>query len=231
MRSNRLLLSLCALLATACSSTTAGLTSQQWQDTGRPSNSPRVTGIIGVTEVTTLGLDLGGGPGSTSEDGEATMPLIAAQLQVPLRPGRLEFGYEAGFSLGWDSEREAFVIDTGTVLIKADNNAFLFDVSGGLYLATRLGQRVRIYGAAGPLFQYGSVDLDFDQQFNGRGSVSGSGVGLGYYARTGLDLQTGPGSAIGFVVRWVDSSVDLGGSLGNLDVEALQIGLAVTTGF
>lgn len=231
MLSNRLLLLLCALLATACSATSAGYSSQQWQQSSRPSASPRVTGIIGITEVTALGVDLNNNIGETVEDADTSMPLIAAQLQVPIRPGRLEFGYEGGFSLGWDSEHEAYFIDTGTVLVATDNKVRLFDLSGGLYLAASLGQRWRVYGGVGPVFQFGKVDLDYDQPINGRSSNSGSGVGLGYYARTGIDLRTGPGSAIGLVVRWVDSSVDLGGSLGDLDIEALQIGLAVTTGF
>ena len=231
MLSHRILLSLCALLATGCSTTSAGFTGQQWERSQRATAGPRVAGIIGVTEVTAMGLGLSNSIGSTTEDADATMPLIGAQLQVPLRLGRLEFGYEGGFSLGWDSEHEAYVIDTGVVLVKTDNKVRLFDISGGLYLATRLGQRFRLYGAAGPVFQYGSVDLDFDQTIGSRNSLSGSGVGLGYYARTGLDLQVSPGTSVGIAVRWVDSSVDLGGSLGDLDIEALQVGLAVTTGF
>jgi len=225
------MLSICALLATACSATSAGYSGQQWENKSRPSSTPRVTGIIGITEVTALGVNLNNNIGNTVEDADTSMPLIGAQVQVPLRPGRLEFGYEGGFSLGWDSEHEAYYIDTGVVLVATDNKVRLFDVSGGLYLSTMLGRRWRLYGGAGPVFQFGKLDLDYDQPINGRTSDSGSGVGLGYYARTGLEVKTSPGTSVGLVVRWVDSSVDLGGTLGDLDIEALQVGIAVTSGF
>ena len=234
MISNRICLLLCALLAPACAATSFGgasvAQSSPWE-TQTPKSTARVTGIIGVTEITSKGLNLSNSVGEATEEDDSTLPLIAAQVQVPVRNARLEWGYEGGFSLGWKSERNAYVIDTGTVLISADNQAFLFDISGGLYLARMFGGRVRLYGGAGPLMQFGSVDLDLDQAINGDDSLDGSGVGLGYYVRTGFDVQTSPGTLVGLSLRWVDSEVDLGGKLGTLENEALQIGLAVTSGF
>lgn len=241
MRHIRSALLVGALLSGACSSVPVGSGASGdagvWSSQGRGSSShastprPRVTGIVGITEISALDLDLGSRVGDTTDDASLSTPLIGAQFMYPVRRQRLEWGYEGGFSLGWKNDTNAYVIDTGTVLVQADNEMFLLDFSGGLYVAKTLGQRVRIYGAAGPLMQFGSVDLDLDQPINGDDSLDGSGVGLGYYARTGIDIEARPGTSWGLTLRWVDSRFDMGGSLGRMDVEAVQLGLAVTTGF
>lgn len=185
------------------------------------SAQPRISGIIGVTE---LDQDLG------SESTEYSLPMIAAAWQMPVRDKVFEFGAEAGFSLGWDSERTSVALGN-SVIVFADNNIRLFDLSLGAYASKKLGERLRLYGGVGPLLQWASVDLDFENDFNGRDGINENGFGYGYYTRVGLELEVQRGVGVGLVARWVDSKVSLGGLLGDTDLEALQVGLVVTTGF
>ena len=227
---------LAVALLTACSSLPADLDAgpSQYGSSQRPksfSAGTYVSGIVGVTDVTALNLELDSDFGTTVDDNELTLPWIAASLQVPVVKKKVEVGYEAGFSLGWQSDRNAIVIDTGTVLITADNDLRLFDISGGLFVATTIFDRLRLYGGAGPLAQFGRVDLELGQDINGDGSVAESGFGVGYYARTGIDLALAGSTSVGIVVRWVDSKLDFGSRFEKLDIEALQYGIAVTTGF
>ncbi|MFT5049416.1 MAG: opacity protein-like surface antigen [Chlamydiales bacterium] len=220
-------------LTVGCSATPTRSRSQAWDapPSQRRSSGSRVSGIIGVTDITALNLELDPAFGSTTRDDGLSMPMIGAQGQVVNRSGRLEWGFEGGFSLGWDSDREAVVIDTGTVLVLADNNMRIFDLSGGLFVGTTTRRGMRIYAGAGPLLQYGHIDLDLGESINGRGSLTEDGLGFGYYSRAGVEIETSPGTTVGFVVRWVDSSIDFGGAVNELDMEAVQIGFVMTTGF
>lgn len=231
MRTHRHLIALALLLTVSCTVMPASSRSQAWNAPRRSSPTTRVSGIIGVTEVSSLRLDLNSSTGSVTRDDGPTMPLIAAQGQLVNHRGPLEWGLEGGFSFGWDSDREAVVIDTGTVLVFADNNMRVFDLSGGLWVGTTTKGGLRIYAGAGPVLQYGHVDLELDRLLNGSDSITEDGLGFGYYTRAGIEVATGPGTTMGLVARWVDSSIDFGGAIDELDMEALQIGFVVTTGF
>jgi hypothetical protein len=54
-------------------------------------------------------------------------------------------------------------------------------------------------------------------------SGSSGGFGVGYYARTGLELLLGHGALAGVAVRWSDSTIDLDGNRGDLDLSGFQI--------
>ena len=62
-------------------------------------------------------------------DDDVTLPMIGAQSQFPFQTdGRVEFGFEGGFSFGWKSDREAIEISDGTFLITSDNDMRIGDV-------------------------------------------------------------------------------------------------------
>jgi hypothetical protein len=228
MKSPRALVLLLALLPSACASV-PGPSQQQDPLPGSAPRAGRVTGMIGVTDITAIEVDLDSGIGEADSE-DLTLPLIGAAYQFPnVSRTALEWGFEAGFGVGWDSEREAVVIDTGAVLVVADNDLRLIDLYGGLYAATKLGQKVRAYGGAGPVLQFGRADLDFDEPIDGSSSASESGVGYGYYTRAGLEYEFRRDTWIGLVARWSDTTLDLGGDIDELDLEAVQLALTVTT--
>src|SRR6185436_15697759 len=119
----------------------------------------------------------------------------------------------------------------GSVVVVADNDIFLFDFFGGPFFDLMLGQRTRVYVGAGPLLQWGSVDLDWNQPIQGHVHSSDSGFGVGWYARTGIEFAMRPGLQIGFGIRWVDSYLDLSGDIDRLDFEGEQYYLTVTESF
>lgn len=188
-----------------------------------------VSGILGVTDVDALELELSPSIGTTTENETLTLPLIAAHAQMPLKQDGLQWGYEMGFAFGWEGDRDAVIIDTGTVLVQADNDLWLLDLSGGLWVGTWIAERFRVYAGAGPLVQFGSVDLELDTPINGLNDLDESGIGYGYYSRIGVEVEIYPGTSAGFTARWVDSFVDLGGTMRDLDVEAIQFGFVVTS--
>ncbi|MEO0651294.1 MAG: hypothetical protein AAFZ65_11515 [Planctomycetota bacterium] len=189
----------------------------------------RLSGAVGVMDLTGLDIGVAEPFGETVSEDELTLPFFAANLQSPFRRERLELGWEAGFSIAFESERDAVVIDDGTALIVSDNDLRLSDISGGLYAALNLGERVRVHGGAGPLFQIGSVELELGDPINGEDELSESGVGLGYYARVGADFYYSSSSAVGVSIRWIDSEVNLGGTLDDLQIDGLQYAVVFTT--
>jgi len=232
MKTTLLTISLSTLLLGACS--TVPQARGRMDDAYGPNaeRTPRrVSGLVGVMEVTTFDLSLKPGLGQVVSDNDITMPMFGAQTQIPIRSGGIEFGFEAGFSFGWKSDREAIQIDDGTFLITSDNQVRIGDLSGGLYVAVPIGERARIYGGAGPVLQWTSVDLEFDSPLGGNTNVDENGFGAGYYARTGVDVDMGQGTLVGLFGRWVDSSADLGGPLDDVELETIQFGLSVTASY
>ena len=92
-------------------------------------------------------------------------------------------------------------------------------------LARREPWRGAAYAGAGPLLQF----ANYDQEFGGT-SDNGSGFGFGGYARTGLELVLGSGAMVGIGARWSNSTVDLDGGLGDLEIEGTQLMLTVSQG-
>jgi len=216
------------LLVSACATSSAGVQREEPLPGSAP-RAGRVTGMIGVTDITALDIELDSSLGEADSE-DLTLPLIGAAYQFPsVSRTALEWGFEAGFGIGWDSEHEAVVVDTGTVLVVADNDLRLIDLYGGLYAATKLGRKWRAYGGAGPVLQFGRADLDFDQPIDGSSSASESGVGYGYYTRAGLEYEFARDTWIGLVARWADTKLDLGGEIDELELEAVQLAFAVTT--
>jgi hypothetical protein len=166
-------------------------------------------------------------PVDGSDEELAQLPAIGGGGQWKLAGERLDLGFEGMFSVGWRANAEAFAVGGGGAVVAVDADLLLLDIYGGPFVSLFLGERWRVYAAAGPMMTW----ADYDQ--TGAGGTyddSGSGFGTGWYARTGLELVVQPGLMIGAGVRWSDSTIDLGSGLGDLDVEGLQWALTVSTG-
>ncbi|MFT7671441.1 MAG: opacity protein-like surface antigen, partial [Planctomycetota bacterium] len=107
---------------------------------------------------------------------------------------------------------------------------FMLDLSGGPFASINLGEKLRAYGAIGPLMQFVNYEhesKDSDVFIN----ESSTGFGLGWYSRLGIELAVSNALMVGLGARWVDSRVDLSDGLGDLDVKGSQVFLTFTTGF
>jgi hypothetical protein len=185
-------------------------------------------GFLGAYELETVernGGDLG--PSDGSGESLSRLPAIGGGGQWKFAGERVDFGLEAMISFGWRANAVAFAAGGGGAVIAVDVDLFLIDLYGGPFLSVFLGERWRLYGAAGPMMHWANYDQSADDSdFNG----SGSGFGTGLYARTGLEFRVRPGLMIGGGARWSDSNVDLGSELGDLEVSGLQWAFTVTTG-
>ncbi|MEQ1892349.1 MAG: hypothetical protein ABL998_07415 [Planctomycetota bacterium] len=218
------------LLTPACTATRPGGTARQDDWTGRAPEGALVTGMIGLARLEVTDTDLDAGLGEVTDTDEASLPLIGAVYQQPLVGRRLRFGIEGGFSLSWENDVQAVLVDSGSAAIVAENDFLLIDLSGGVYADLMLGRRLRLYGGAGPLLQFASVDAEWNDSVLGNVNVDENAFGGGYYARTGFELAFGAGTTVGLGVRYLDSSVDPGGGIDSIEFEEWQYVLTATRG-
>jgi len=181
-------------------------------------------GFFGVTEFQDISVDNGAGH---VDDDLDELPVIGGGAQWKLGGERIDLGLEGMLSFSWSSDAAAFVVGGGGAAVAVDVDLLVFELYGGPFASLFLGDKVRLYGAAGPLMQWANYDQnDHDDVFD----EDGSGFGYGYYARTGLEFALDPHTFLGFGVRWSDSSVDLGSSLGDLEIDGLQAVITVSRG-
>jgi hypothetical protein len=164
-------------------------------------------------------------PVDGSDDDLSQIPAIGGGAQWKYGGERVDFGFEGMISFGWTANATAFATGGSGAVIAVDVDLLLIDLYGGPFVSVFLGDRWRLYGAAGPMMHW----AEYDQE-GASVDDSGGGFGTGLYARTGLELIVRPDLMVGVGARWSDSTIDLNGGLGDLDVEGLQVALTVTTG-
>lgn len=179
---------------------------------------PLMQGFIGFSAFSDVSVDSDGPVRIDGDRGELDeLPLIGGGAQWKLGGRRIDLGFEGLLAFSGRADAEAFVVGGGGAAVAIDVDLLLFDLYGGPFASVFLGDKLRLYGAAGPLMQF----ADYDQTGGGFGD-DGSGFGVGWYARTGLEFVLPSRTMIGFGVRWSDSEIDLGGSLGDLEMDGLQ---------
>lgn len=151
---------------------------------------------------------------------EMQVPTIGGGAQWKLAGDNIDIGFEGMLAFSWRSDAAAYAIGGGGAAVAVDVDLFVFDLYGGPFASMFLGDHVRVYASVGPLMQWAQYEESsvFDDG-------SSSGFGLGYYARTGVELMLGRNSMIGMGFRWSDSSVDLSDGQGDLDITGLQVAL------
>ncbi|MBX3463566.1 MAG: outer membrane beta-barrel protein [Planctomycetes bacterium] len=182
---------------------------------------PLMQGYFGANLYETVRRTGGGRPTvDGSSDGLSQMPTIGGGAQWKLGGDEIQYGLEALLGFGWRSDGGAVVVGGGGAAVAVDVDLYLFDLYGGPFASMFLGDRWRLYASAGPMMLWGRYEdsTPFDD-------TSNSGFGLGWYARTGIELVLGGGTMIGIGARWSDAKLDLG-SDGDLDLEAWQFTLS-----
>ncbi len=183
-------------------------------------------GFFGWTDYSDVSVDFGS-DAINGEDGDLdSMPILGGGGQYKLGGERLDFGLEGLFSFGGRANAAAFAVGGGGAAIAVDVDLFLFELYGGPFVSMFIGKSLRVYGAVGPLLQWAYYD-----QAIGGAHDDGNGFGTGVYARAGFEILLPSRTMLGFGARWSDSSIDLGGSLGDLDIEGIEYMITVTRGF
>lgn len=185
----------------------------------------RAQGIVGAFDVHNLDVEIEPSLGTETSAERSSFPMIGGVWMVPFdeADSGIEWGLEAGFTWGakWDSAD--LVIDGSLV---ADNDYTLVDVFGGPYLSLPLGKAMRASVSAGPLVEWGRVDLTFDP--GGPEPIEEEGLGYGLYSRAGLEFDFGRGVWAGLGVRFVDSTVVFDDAVEQLDINGTQIYASLT---
>jgi opacity protein-like surface antigen len=184
-------------------------------------------GFVGVSRLESVTLDQSGTAPVEIDDTELDdVPFVGGGAQWKLGGTNVDLGVEGLFALGWKSNVEAFYLGGGGAVVAVDVDTLLVDLSVGPFASVFLGDKTRVYVGAGPIVQF----LNYDQEEDLSGlSESGSGFGVGAYARTGIEFRISPTSLLGFGVRYTDSEIDLDDGLGDFDVEGFQGFLTMTT--
>lgn len=182
-------------------------------------------GYLGANSITKFGRS--GGSALPVEAGGGSVdqyPVIGGGAQLKLAGERLSWGVEGLLSLGGRANGGAFVVGGGGAAVAVSLDMLVLDLYGGPFLSVPIGQRARVYGGAGPVLQFASYHQSATDITT---SGSGTGFGVGGYARAGVEFELSPGSLVGFGARWYDTSVDLSGGFGDLDLEGVEAFVSV----
>jgi hypothetical protein len=183
-------------------------------------------GFFGWTDYSKVSVNDGIGDHVDGDNGDVdSMPFIGGGAQYKMGGDRISLGLEGMFSFGGRANAAAVAVGGGGAVVAVDVDLFVFDMYGGPFISIPLGDKMRVYGAVGPLLQWG----DYDQHGNNL-HANGSGFGTGWYARTGFEFEVGSRTYLGFGARWSDSSIDLSGTPHDLDLEGLEYMITVSTG-
>lgn len=184
--------------------------------------------MLGVAEIDDGDVDLDDSFDAEVESVSQTLPLLGAAVQYPIWGGpRVQLGFEGGSTISWDRDTTRVFLNSGTVIVRADNNILLADLFGGLSLNANLGRDFRAWAGIGPLLQYGRVDLEYDDA-GSEVDVDDSGFGAGVYARAGIDYEFKPNNWVGLSIRHVDSELNLSGDFDDFELETTQLVLVVS---
>jgi hypothetical protein len=182
-------------------------------------------GFVGVGYPSSLRFEQEqGDPVEIDGDELDNLPVIGGGAQMKLAGESIDFGIEGMLSFSFRSDLEAFTAGGGGAVVVFDVDLLVIDVFGGPFLSKRIGDRVRVWAAAGPLVQF----IEYTQTEDSTGDDDGSGYGGGVYTRGGIEFLLPSGSLVGFGVRYSSSDVDLGGDLGDFDLDGLQLLVTVS---
>jgi hypothetical protein len=177
-------------------------------------------GTIGALYLSDFSVDASGSPPVELDDDEIEiLPAIGGGAQWKLAGNRIDFGLEGLLAMSGRTDLEAFVSTGGSTVAAFDVSLLVLEAYGGPFVSTFLGRTLRVYGGGGPLLQWASYEQDDDLD----DSEDADGSGGGVYARAGFEFLLPSGKLVGFGARWTDSSIDLGGDFGDLDMSGLEV--------
>ena len=191
---------------------------------------PVIQGFIGITELSGDEYDLDPSVGTDVESFIDTLPVLGFAVQRPLRGDRLQLGIEGGASVSFEGDR-GFVTNGSMTVVVSDNDLFLLDLFAGPVVSAVFGTGTRVFASAGPVLQWGRVDLEFDDGMGGIARIGESGFGTGVYARAGIEFPMQTGTWVGLTVGYKDVSIDPGGALDEFEFESTQLLLSATRRF
>jgi hypothetical protein len=199
----------------------------------------RVQVFIGVMDLNDQTGELQNDTGEPVDIDFSNLPTIGIEVETPYgnRDSGLEYGVNAGGGISWKGDNTKFAgkVDNGagSVFFRIDNSLTILEVHIGGYLRGHLGKTTDVYLGAGPAVIFGSHDVEDEEEeavpittTNGTvilTSKDSSDVILGYYARAGVEFDLGSGKQWGLGVRYLGGEMDFDDTVGEFDLEGVQV--------
>lgn len=165
------------------------------------------------------GPDVGGG--------DYNVTIFGADAQKPLDQGAFQYGLETGALFSLDSDVRRFSASSGSgggsVSVSVDVNAFMVDYFFGGYVALEAADRFRLYAGAGPLLIWAQRETEprepIPEPF---ADESDSGLGVGLYARVGLDILLTDRWGAHAGIRATRTTLELKDAYQDVDIQGWQ---------
>lgn len=158
------------------------------------------------------------------DGGDFKVNFLGADVQSPLNSGIIEYGWETGALISWDSDVRAIGSSTGSggnVIVSIDVNSFLLDYYAGGYLAFQPAKRFRLSVGGGPILIWSKWESIPDSTVSDE-SISNSGWGAGVYARVILDIFITEQIGLNVGVRINKTTLSFDDATGKIDIEGTQ---------
>ena len=178
-------------------------------------------GYIGAAYLNDFTVSSGGQDVELDDDEYEVLPAFGGGGQWKLAGQRLDFGVEGYLAFSTRSDLEAFASSGGAAVAAFDINLLVLEAYGGPFVSRFVGDRLRLYAGGGPLLSWVGYDADDDDDTTDDEDTDGAGGGV--YFRGGLEFLLPTGKLVGFGARWSESSVDLGGTAGDLDLDRVEV--------
>ncbi len=222
----------------------AGAAADVWE------GNDRVQAYIGVTQLEDQTGELQNDRGEPVEIDFANLFALGIEVETPRKKKEqgVEWGINAGGGFSWKGSDTRFAGTVedgrGTAVFRIDNEMLLLEGHIGPYFRAHAGP-VDFYLSAGPALIYGEHDVDDEdteegeippELFTSNGTIilsddSSSDIIIGYYARTGVEWDLGGGKSWGLGVRYLGGELDFNDTVGEFDLEAVQILLTYSAWF
>lgn len=147
---------------------------------------------------------------------------LGLMLQFPRKNGVIEYGFEGGAHVGYNSDRRLFIrLGSESSVLDIDSSLWTGDVSVGTFFSIKPQPWLRFFYAAGPSLYWGKISGDDDNQ-NDDGFVidtrSNNGyIGVNIYQRLGMEFTFSNGLCLGASVRHINATLDFGPN-GRVDI-------------
>lgn len=155
------------------------------------------------------------------------LPQLGGAWSTLPKGEKLQFGLECSFLLGFKFDDVTTYNGTHATYVNVSSSLWLMDFAGGAYANLPLGEKLRLYGAAGPLMMLGIYNSETDYSYV---SQSLTEFGFGVYARAGLELQVQRNGYLGAGLRGTYSNIDFTEAGGSSELKGIAVFLTYTAG-
>jgi len=154
------------------------------------------------------------------------LPSIGGGFQYKLGGRSVSFGLESMIDFAGRADALAFYSGSNGAVVAVDVDLASIGLGGGLFASAFLSDRFRAYVSGGALLQWAWYDQEGPSEVD---TGEGDGFGTGWYTRAGIEyLLPDYATLLGIGGRWSDTTVDLSGGFGHIDLTGAQVLLTVT---